>query len=92
MMTWNACMLREIQPWLVVGLTYISFIDYPIYLFFALFKSISTLVIHSVKEDRKLSMLEWLDRSNIVIFLIFYVSFFLFLKVVGTKILDVLFF
>jgi hypothetical protein len=85
-------MLREIQPWLVVGLTYISFIDYPIYLFFALFKSISTLVIHSVKEDRKLSMLEWLDRSNIVIFLIFYVSFFLFLKVVGTKILDVLFF
>jgi hypothetical protein len=27
MMTWNACMLREIQPWLVVGLTYISCID-----------------------------------------------------------------
>jgi hypothetical protein len=24
---WHACMLREIQPWLVVGLTYISFID-----------------------------------------------------------------
>jgi hypothetical protein len=24
---WNAYMLKEIQPWLVVGLTYISFID-----------------------------------------------------------------
>jgi hypothetical protein len=85
MMTWNTCMLREIQPWLVVGLTYISFIDYPIYLFFALFKSISTLVIHSVKEDRKLSMLEWLDRSNLVIFLIFYVSFFCFLRLSGPR-------